>query len=63
MQPRSRDAAKPPLMSVSFTEDAEGPVLSVRIPDDQPADAYHAVVCHRDSGEPLGTLSVEIRPL
>lgn len=62
IQPRARDVAKPPLMNVSFTQEAAGTGLTLRIPDDQPADVYHGVVCHRDSGEPLGTLSVEIRP-
>jgi hypothetical protein len=57
VQPRARDDNKPPLMNVSFDQG----VLAIRVPDDQPADVYYGVVCNRDSGEPLGTLSVEIR--
>lgn len=58
----ARDTAKPPLLDVSFNTGSEGKVfLRVRVPDDQPADLYLGVVCHRTTGEPLGTLAVEIR--
>lgn len=58
----ARDTAKPPLLDVSFDTGSEGKVfLRVRVPDDQPADLYLGVVCHRTTGEPLGTLAVEIR--
>lgn len=59
----SRDRAKPPLMDAAFVADSNGrPFLRIRVPDDQPADTYLGVVCDRTTGEPLGTLSVEIRP-
>jgi hypothetical protein len=58
----SRDRAKPPLMDAAFASGSDGKVfLRVRVPDDQPADTYLGVVCDRTTGEPLGTLSVEIR--
>jgi hypothetical protein len=58
---RSNDASKPPLMDVSFQAGGELPVLRVRVPNEQPADLYHGVVCDAQSGAVLGTLSVEIR--
>jgi hypothetical protein len=58
----ARDRAKPPLMDAAFAAGSDGKVfLRIRVPDDQPADTYLGVVCDRTTGEPLGTLSVEIR--
>ena len=58
----SRDRAKPPLMDAAFVAGSDGKAfLRIRVPDDQPADTYLGVVCDRTTGEPLGTLSVEIR--
>lgn len=58
----ARDRTKPPLMDAAFVADSNGKTfLRVRVPDDQPADTYLGVICDRTTGEPLGTLSVEIR--
>ena len=58
---RAGDASKPPLMDVSFQAGGALPVLRIRVPNEQPADVYHGVVCDPQSGAMLGTLSVEIR--
>jgi hypothetical protein len=58
---RATDPSKPPLMDVSFQPGGELPVLRIRVPNEQPADVYHGVVCDQQSGAVLGTLSVEIR--
>lgn len=57
----SRDRAKPPLMDAAFAAGSNGNIfLRIRVPDDQPADTYLGVICDQATGEPLGTLSVEI---
>lgn len=57
----SRDRAKPPLMDAAFAADSNGNVfLRVRVPDNQPTGLYLGVICDQATGEPLGTLSVEI---
>ena len=56
------DETKPQLSDVSFAFDAASGEMNVKIsvPDDQPPGVYSGVIVSRDTGEPLGTLSVRI---
>jgi hypothetical protein len=56
------DETKPQLTGVSFDFDAASEEMTVRIsvPDNQPPGVYSGVIVSRDTGEPLGTLSVRI---
>jgi len=51
---------KPRLRGIGFESGSEhsGPRLEVRVPDDQPAGAYHGVILDERSNRPAGTLSV-----
>lgn len=55
------DPSCPPLTGVSFRAAAEGPVLRVEVPDQQPPGLYSGVVVDRDTNEPLGTVSLRIQ--
>jgi hypothetical protein len=58
----TRDLTKPPLMDVAFVTGSSGQVfLRVQVPDIQPPDLYLGVACDRKTGEPLGTIEVEIQ--
>ncbi len=56
------DETKPQLSGVSFAFDAASGEMKVRIsvPDNQPPGVYSGVIVSRETGEPLGTLSVQI---
>lgn len=58
------DPSFPPLTQVEFRIEpaTSAPILTVGIPDDQPAALYSGVVVDRESNEPKGTLSVRIFP-
>lgn len=57
----STDAKKAPLKQVAFEHEPGGGVtLSIRVPDGQPSGVYSGVVVDRESGRPLGTLSVRV---
>jgi hypothetical protein len=56
------DETKPQLSDVRFAFDAASEEMNVRIsvPDNQPPGVYSGVIVSRETGEPLGTLSVRI---
>jgi hypothetical protein len=56
------DETKPVLTDISFVFDASSGAMIVRIliPDSQPPGVYSGVIVGRETGEPLGTLSVRI---
>jgi hypothetical protein len=56
------DESKPQLRGVSFAFEAATGEMNLRIsvPDNQPPGVYSGVIVSRETGEPLGTLSVRI---
>ena len=56
------DETKPQLSGVSFSVNAASGemTLKISVPDNQPPALYSGVIVSRDTGEPLGTLSVRI---
>jgi len=56
------DPEKPSLTDVNFVSGQKGICgkLRIIIPDGQPAGIYSGVIVNRETGEPLGTLSVSV---
>lgn len=51
----------PPLLEVAFVPIVCGPtILRIRVPDRQPAGRYSGKVVDDETGQPVGTLSVEV---
>jgi hypothetical protein len=59
---RAVDGNKPVLSEISFAPEPSSRTIKLRleISDTVPADTYSGVVVNRETGEPLGTLSVRI---
>ena len=58
----SIEAGKPPLREITLGIEAGSnrTVVSIRVPDDQPAGMYSGVIVDRDSGQPRGTITLRI---
>jgi len=56
------DETKPKLSDISFAFDTPSGALKIKIsvPDTHPPGVYSGVIASRDTGEPMGTLSVRI---
>jgi hypothetical protein len=61
---RSIDRESKPLSGVVFEPGPPGepPTLRIHVPDQQAVDVYHGVVVDRQTGQPVGTLSIHVRP-
>ncbi len=58
----SIEAEKPPLKEITLGIEtgSNRTVVSIRVPDDQPAGVYSGVIVDRDSGQPRGTITLRI---
>lgn len=58
---KAPDPAKPALTDVLFTPSAGGMMdLQIRVPPGQPPDLYAGLVVDQRTGQPVGTLSVQV---
>jgi hypothetical protein len=59
---RSSQAQQPRISGVVFERTAQGALLSVKVPDDQPAGIYNGMIVDEETSLPAGTVSVQVEP-